>query len=442
MNSNTSQPFPSQTQCVVIGGGIAGVMTAYFLAQKGIPVVLCEKGTIAAEQSSRNWGWIRVQGRDIREVPLAIHAQKLWHELATRIGAENIGFSQCGVAYLTDSTKTLQNYAAWAEKTAALKSEQNACKVIDAATARGILKSNSSPIIGGILTDSDCRAEPALAVPAFAKEAQANGAQIISQCAVRGIETTAGNISAVITEKGPIKTSSVVLAGGAWSSLFCRSLGIRLPQLKVLASVCRTEPAPLVSETSVYTDKFSFRRRLDGGYTLTAAGSNSFPMVPDAFRFLNDFWPLVKSEVRDGEFRPKLDHRFFQELTQPGWKLDEISPFEKIRILDPKPCDTHIRKSLQAAEAHSPAFGTLKLAESWAGMIDVTPDVLPVLDSIDTHPGLFMATGFSGHGFGVGPATGHVMADLVTGDTPVVDLAPFKFSRFSDGTKMEGQRHL
>jgi len=73
------------------------VMTAYYLAQKGIAVVLCEKGRIAGEQSSRNWGWVRVQGRDTREVPLAVHALKLWRELAQEIGAEKIGFSQCSM---------------------------------------------------------------------------------------------------------------------------------------------------------------------------------------------------------------------------------------------------------------------------------------------------------------------------------------------------------
>ncbi len=443
MNYDPHGKMPTHTDCVVIGGGIAGVMTAYFLAKRGIPVVLCEKGRIAGEQSSRNWGWVRIQGRDTREVPLAVHAQRLWRELAALVGAQNIGFSQCGATYLTSEAKKLDIYAKWAADTAGMRPDGFECDVIDATAARNVLHSNASPMIGGITTPSDCRAEPALAVPAFAKQAQLAGAQIFTQCAVRGIETKAGKISAVITENGTIETSSVVLAGGAWSSLFCRSLGIRLPQLRVLATVCRTAPAPLVTENCVFTDTGAFRRRLDGGYTLTAAGSDSFPIVPDAFRFLTDFWPLVKSEVFSGHMKPHLDRRFFDELAHVRrWQLDATSPFEKTRVLDPKPDARHVRKSLKAIEALSPAFGKLTLEESWAGMIDVTPDVLPVIDRIDPLPGLYMATGFSGHGFGIGPATGHVMADLVCGDAPVVDLEPFRFSRFSDGTPMEAQQHL
>ena len=84
-----------------------------------------------------------------------------------------------------------------------------------------------------------------------------------------------------------------------------------------------------------------------------------------------------------------------------------------------------------------PVLRNAQVQQVWAGQIDVTPDAVPVISKHDDVPGLIIATGFSGHGFGIGPGAGHLVADLVTGDTPIVDPLPFRFSRFSDGTPLE-----
>jgi len=83
-----------------------------------------------------------------------------------------------------------------------------------------------------------------------------------------------------------------------------------------------------------------------------------------------------------------------------------------------------------------PQLSELPIEEAWAGMIDVTPDVVPVMDEISDCPGLFLATGFSGHGFGIGPGAGKVMANMVMGNRPAHNLDRFRFSRFTDGSKM------
>ena len=75
------------------------------------------------------------------------------------------------------------------------------------------------------------------------------------------------------------------------------------------------------------------------------------------------------------------------------------------------------------------------MAQQWAGMIDVTPDAVPVISAVDSLPGFFIATGFSGHGFGIGPGAGRLVADLVTGSDPIVDPTPFRLTRFSDGSR-------
>ncbi|MEP1766008.1 MAG: FAD-binding oxidoreductase [Sulfitobacter sp.] len=106
-------------------------------------------------------------------------------------------------------------------------------------------------------------------------------------------------------------------------------------------------------------------------------------------------------------------------------------------MLDPKPSFSMQDKALADLRKAFPIFEKAQIAQRWAGAIDVTPDAIPVISAIDTIPGFFIATGFSGHGFGIGPAAGRLMADLVMGRSPIVDPTPFRFGRFSDGSKIE-----
>ena len=114
--------------------------------------------------------------------------------------------------------------------------------------------------------------------------------------------------------------------------------------------------------------------------------------------------------------------------------MDEVSPFERVRVLDPAPDPSAMANAPAELAKMFPAFAGLQVVESWAGLMDVTPDVVPVIGPVDRLPGFFIASGFSGHGFGIGPGAGRLMADLVAGDTPVVDPAPFRLGRFADGT--------
>ena len=108
---------PARTTVVIVGGGIIGVCTAFFLSRQGIPVVLCEKGEIAGEQSSRNWGWCRKMGRDPREVPLAAEALRLWNGMNQTIEAES-GFRRSGIIYLCANDRELARRTEWLEQVA------------------------------------------------------------------------------------------------------------------------------------------------------------------------------------------------------------------------------------------------------------------------------------------------------------------------------------
>jgi glycine/D-amino acid oxidase-like deaminating enzyme len=227
-----------------------------------------------------------------------------------------------------------------------------------------------------------------------------------------------------------------VLAGGAWSNLFCGNLGVDLPQLKVMNSVLRTEPLSGLPEVAMAAAKYAFRKRLDGGYTVADGDANDAEIVPDTFRYFIKFLPALRSQW--SSLRLHLGGRFLSEWNTPRrWSLDEETPFERLRILDPAPNQRAAENALRKlGEAH-PGFAGAKIAQTWAGMIDVTPDAVPVISPVDSLPGFHIATGFSGHGFGIGPAAGKLAADLVTNARPVVDPTAFRLGRFFDGSKIE-----
>jgi glycine/D-amino acid oxidase-like deaminating enzyme len=423
--------LPARADVVIVGGGIIGTSTALFLAQKGISTVLCEKGHIAGEQSSRNWGWCRKMGRDPREIPLIIESLRLWQGMNDLVEAET-GFRQAGIMYLAETEAELGQFEAWLEDARQYQLDTRVIGVVEATQLMPGLTGNWA---GALYTASDGKAEPQRAAPAIAEAARRRGAAIVTQCAVRGIETQGGRVSAAITERGWIACDRVVLAGGAWSRLFCGNSGVMLPQLKVLATVMRTEPLDGGPEISASGGLFGFRKRMDGGYTVATLGVRTIDLVPDHFRLFFDYLPAVRLHWKKLRFR--LGGRWIEEWRRPRhWGLDEPSPFEAVRVLDPEP-DRFVVDRARAATAEAfPVFRNAVVAESWGGMIDVMPDAVPVISEVDSLPGFFIATGFSGHGFGIGPGAGKLVADMVAGDPTLVDPAPFRLSRFTDGSNL------
>src|SRR5262249_48760934 len=147
---------------------------------------------------------------------------------------------------------------------------------------------------GALYTPSDGKGEPHMAAPAIALGARRHGATILTGCAVRGIETAAGRTVGVLTEKGAIACGAVVLAGGAWSRLFCGNLGIDLPQLNVIASVMRTERLDGGPDISAAGGQFGYRKRMDGGYTVSTVGARLIDIVPDSFRLFGRYLPAIR----------------------------------------------------------------------------------------------------------------------------------------------------
>ncbi|MBO9450870.1 FAD-binding oxidoreductase [Tropicibacter sp. R16_0] len=423
--------LPKKVDVVVIGGGIIGVSTALELADRGVSVLLCEKGQIGAEQSSRNWGWVRLGMRDPREVPLMVEAIRMWHGLDERLGRKT-GYTQSGIMFGASGKRDLAGLERWAEHVAGLQVGDRIAQGVD---LDELLAGHQMRLAGGLYMPGDGRAEPQWAAPAIAEGARDRGASILTGCAVRSIDVQGGQVAGVITERGRVACDQVVLAGGAWSRLFAGNAGIELPQLKVLNTVMRTSPVKDGPEVALWSDKFAIRKRADGGYTIASGHENTVELVPDSLRLAWSFLPAFRQEWRSLRFR--LSKRWLEEARQDRrWLPTDVTPFEQCRILDPEPSDKVLRKAWGSARKAFPALEKAEIVQSWAGMIDVTPDAIPVMSKVTDLPGMHIATGFSGHGFGIGPGAGRLMADLVTGATPLVDPWEFRLSRFKDGTRV------
>jgi len=421
--SSQSAAFPDHAEVAIVGGGIIGISTAYALARAGVRTAVFEKAALGCEQSSRNWGWVRTLGRDMPEVPLALRSNQIWGEIQEQI---DVGFRRTGMLYLQDNDTDASSHQAWIDNARTYGTD---ARLLDSAAARRLLPQTSRAWTGAMYSAADGVAEPQLATTGIAALARAAGAQIIEDCAVRGVEQSAGRVSALLTEKGRVKTATVLIAAGAWSRLFCGNLGADFPQLKVRGSVLRTTPIDTGSTAAINGKDFTCRKRADGGYTVSQFGASMADVVPDSFRLMRYF---MRSWLANRSFvRLRFGKRFFEELSLPRrYAPDRESPFERHRVLDPHPSMRGNAQAWKKLTDAFPAFHNARIAQSWAGYIDVTPDAMPVMDAVPNVPGLFLASGFSGHGFGIGPAAGEAMAQLVQGKQTTVDLKPFRYDRY------------
>ena len=420
----TTPTLPQTADAVVIGGGIVGTCTAYYLARHGLRVALLEKGRIGAEQSSRNWGWCRQQNRDARELPMATRSLALWEAAAAEIG-EDLGFSRCGLLYLSDDQAEIATWARWCDWAATQGVVTQALSAAEA-TDRG--RATGKPWQGGVFSPTDGIADPERAAPIFAKGVLKFGGTVHQHCAARGVELTAGRVSGIVTEAGVIRTRIVVMAGGAWASSFCRQLGVGFPQASVRASILAVGPGANLPD-ALHTSRVSVTRRGDGGHTLAISGGGRMDLTPQQLRYARPFLPMFLRRRRSVALGGLQAWRAGHE-TLAHWRLDAPTPMERVRILDPRPDPAQIAATLARGRALLPALAAIPVTAAWAGYIDSTPDGVPAIGETAV-PGFIIAAGFSGHGFGIGPGAGEMIADMIAGRTPVLDPTPYHPRRFA-----------
>ena len=292
----SDETLPPSADVVVIGGGIAGITRRLcHLAKKGHSVAVVEKGYVAGEQSSRNWGWCRQQNRDLRELPLAQRALEMWNGLNEELGADT-GFRRTGLIYVTTEQSDLDAWSSWVDKAREIARCIAACS--RPPRRRRCRPAAPDDWIGGVHSPTDGKAEPALAVPAFAEAARRLGVTIHQDCAARGLETTAGRVSRGRYRKGHDPHQ-------------CRARRRRRLDLDVLPpsrhrSAARRRALDLVLHRAgardhhggLSTPDVTFRRRLDGGYTIGISGRGLLELSPQGMMYAKPFWRTFRKRHR------------------------------------------------------------------------------------------------------------------------------------------------
>lgn len=429
----TDAKLPDAVDVAVIGGGFVGTTAALYLAQRGVPVALFEKGAIGGEASGRSTGWVEAQFQAPLKLAVTEHSRALWRGLNALTGEET-GYRDDRLLVPYQMEAEVDAARQWLERVKGLPNGQ--ARVLSAQATAALVPGTWA---GALYSTGEGKAEPTLAAPAIALGARKLGARVYQGCAVRGLDLQGGRVAGVVTERGLVKARTVILAGGVWSPLMLRSLGLDLPQVSANATMSSIRPgAPGPEFSAILPGPAVLRRQLDGGYVCGEPLAVA-PITPDAVRRIFGLLPALRA--MGPMLQPTLSwSRFWAELRTPSrWALDAASPFEKVRIYEPEIHPGRIHNGWAAAQRFLPnAFADVRLRDQWAGALTTTLDNMPVISEVPQIPGLLVGSGFY-FGLTWGPGAGSLLADLATGATPPVDLRPFRFSRFADGSRLEFQ---
>ena len=367
--------------CIIVGGGISGCAAAFELAGEGHSVTLLEARELAGMASGWTLGGVRQSGRDPAELPLARAAVRLWSELDQRLGAE-VGYRRGGNLRLARDEAEVEVIRALVESQRAAGLE---LEFLDGnAAVREVAPALSERVLAASLCASDGFAEPTVAVGAFAAAARRAGAGIREGTTVRRLRLAAGRVIGVELDDGShLDAACVIVAAGVHTPELLAPLGLVLPITPRLVSVLQTEPLPamLAQVFGVANADCAGRQQIDGRLRVTTGiGPWNAPLA--------------------------------------GWQPEHFHPRTD-----------EVATMVHRIGAILPALREARLARVWGGLVDVTPDALPVLDAPSEAPGLVVAGGFSGHGFCLGPVTGQLLADLALGRTPRHDIGAFGLAR-------------
>jgi sarcosine oxidase subunit beta len=378
---------------IVIGAGISGAATAYELAMSGLDVVIVDRWGPAAMASGWTLAGVRQSGRHMAELPLARAAVEIWQTLAERLDAPT-HYTRRGNLRVARSPAEL---AAVAELVATQAATGLDISLLDGDAVRALAPAISPSVLGASYCTSDGHADPHASVAAFIAAAVRAGAKTRFGERVLSIDVEAGRVVGVTTDKGRIAAGQVVLAAGIFGNALLAPFGLQVPLDVRMVTVVRSVPVASVLD-QVISGAGSDAARAD---ETNSAGRQE---VTGRFRYTSgiDPWHGRMEDAKTGESGPRV-----------------------------RPTARDIAATIQRFGELVPAVLAAPVDEIWAGLIDQTPDALPVLQHLAEPAGLTVAFGFSGHGFCLGPITGRINAAFVLGQPIDLDLAPFRIERFA-----------
>lgn len=372
---------------VIIGGGINGTSTAYYLARRGVKkVVLLEKSHIASGPTGRSSGVVR---QHYSLEPLAAMARdsvKVWRNFAEIIGGD-AGFVQCGVVFLCgdEDVRAMKANVTMHQRIGIRET------LVSAADLKEVDPMLSCEDIALAGYDQDGGyADPALAANSFAQAAEREGVEIRRKTQVTGLKVDGERVRGVITDKGELDSDVVINIAGPWGKQIAAMSGVELP-----ISTAR-HPVVILQR-------------------------------PFEWRSITPVWADL---INGWYFKPEGTHSMMVGC------LHETASDQNVDI-ENHTTAVHFEEMVKYSEAILKRFPVMEagLAQGgWAGLYDVTPDGQPVIDRIAEIDGFYCACGFSGHGFKIAPAIGQIMTELVTeGTCHSYDISPFRYARFREG---------
>jgi sarcosine oxidase, subunit beta len=356
-----------------------GLSTAYHLARAGVSgVVLLEMAEFGSGSTCKAAGGVRAQFSDAVNIELGLRSLRTFERFEDIFG-QDIDLHQVGYLFLLDEPSQVAAF----EKSVVLQNELGVpSRMLEVAEAKAL-----SPLIStdGLLaaayspTDGHCTPESVVA--GYAAAARRADARLVRNCPVTGIRSCGGTLTEVVTGRGSIRTDTVICTAGAWSRELAAMAGVDLPVEPLRRQILTTEPMPEVDPQTPFTIDFStsFYFHCEGGGLL-----------------------LGMSDAHE----------------TPGFKLEQS--------------DSWLGGLATAVQRRAPAISDVGLRRGWAGLYEMTPDHNALIGESRAVSRFLYATGFSGHGFLMGPAVGEVMRDLYLGRTPAIDVSSLTVERFAE----------